>query len=79
MGARSEERRGGEESGDRRRGNRGDGPLRHLLNGFCTALADYYVRSDEIAAARKRSSRDLKFEDLEEVAGAQTKGRGRRR
>lgn len=72
-------RTGGELIGDYLRGNGGDRPLRQLLNGFCTALADYYVRSDEIAAARKRSSRDLKFEDLEEVAADQTKGRGRRR
>lgn len=72
-------RTGGELIGDYLRGHGADVPFGHLLNGFCTALADYYVRSDEIASARKRSSRDLQFENLEEVAADQSKGRGRRR
>lgn len=71
-------RTGGELIADYLRTDETDPAFQRLLNGFYVALADYYVRSDECANARKRSSRDEKSADIEEVAAAQTKGRGRR-
>jgi hypothetical protein len=70
---------GGELIGDYLRGGTADEPFRRLLNGFCVALGDYYVRSEYCSDERKRSSRDEKCADIEAVAAAQSKGRGRRR
>lgn len=74
-----ETRTGGELIGDYLRGGTADEPFRRLLNGFCVALGDYYVRSADCADERKRSSRDEKCADIEEVAASQMKGSGRRR
>ena len=72
-------RTGGELIEDYLRKNEFDPAFERLLNGFCVALGDYYVRSDECAEARKRSSCDDKSADIEQVAASQSQGRDRRR
>lgn len=70
---------GGALVGDYLQADGDDLPFRRLLHGIWVGLIDYDLRRREYAENRKACNRSLKVYDFEELASAQTGGKGRRR